>query len=326
MRPSAVRLLSACVAAGLLAGLGSSAAVSSAAGVRQVAFKPAAASFISPGDGWVLGASGCSACAAVRKTADGGRTWTVLPSPRGQLPFEHPRPGDVSDIAFADSRNGFLFGPALLVSHDGGRSWKREAYPRCRLWLGAGYAFALTQRLANGRVRVWRARLGHDRWSQLAHTKGRERALPAFRLLDCCARRRRRDPFVLQPGDTGPASTTLGRIWISNDSGMHWQARPVPCRRRDGGAAVIAIAHNHSRTWLIDCYNNEQSSQQQNTQHHLFGTVNGGASWTGSPIPHTTTPPTYSSTMAPDTSFSLPSAPQTSWSARSTMATTGSSS
>ena len=280
MRPSAVRLLSACVAAGLLAGLGSSAAVSSAAGVRQVAFKPAAASFISPGRGWVLGASGCSVCAAVRKTTDGGRSWTALRSPGGQLPFEHPRPGDVSDIAFADSRNGFLFGPALLASHDGGRSWKREALPPVQaLGLGAGYAFALTQRVAQGRVRLWRARIGHDRWSRLPlpGDAGAPLTISDSSVVQLAVEGN--TVLLLRPGDMGPALTHFGRLWASNDSGGHWLARPVPCKRPDGGAALVTIARAHPRTWLIDCFDNQQSSQAQNTLHHLYRTVNAGTSW-----------------------------------------------
>ena len=89
-----------------------------------------------------------------------------------QLPFRHPRSGDVGDIAFADSRNGFLFGPALLVSHNGGESWRREALPPVQaLGIGAGYAFVLTQRGTQGRVRLWRAGIGHDRWSPLSLPK-----------------------------------------------------------------------------------------------------------------------------------------------------------
>jgi photosystem II stability/assembly factor-like uncharacterized protein len=275
VRRSAVWLLSAGVAAGLLAGM-----VSSAAGARQAAFKPAAVSFISPGKGWVLGASGCSACAVVRRTTDGGGKWTALPSPRVQLPFERPRSGDVADIAFADSRNGFLFGPALLVSHNGGKSWKRDALPPVHaLGLGAGYAFALTQQVARGRVRLWRARVGHDRWSSLPLPKDAGAPLTISDSSAVQVAVEGKNVLLLRPGDMGPAPTHFGRLWASNDSGHQWLTRPVPCKRQDGGAALITIARGHPRTWLIDCFDNQQSSQAQDTQHRLYRTVNAGASW-----------------------------------------------
>jgi hypothetical protein len=85
--------------------------------------------------------------------------------------------------------------------------------------------------------------------------------------------------LLLRPGDMGPAPTHFGQLWASNDSGDHWLTRAVPCQRGDGGAAVITIAHGQPRTWLIDCFDEEQSSQAQNTQHHLYRTVNAGASW-----------------------------------------------
>jgi photosystem II stability/assembly factor-like uncharacterized protein len=83
----------------------------------------------------------------------------------------------------------------------------------------------------------------------------------------------------------GPTPTHFGRLWASNDSGAQWLTRKVPCKRGDGGAALITIADGHPGTWLIDCFDGEQSSQAQNTQHHLYRTVNAGASWTRLPDP-----------------------------------------
>jgi hypothetical protein len=269
----------------LLAGL-ASAAPSPAASSRRLVFKPAAVSFISPGNGWVLGASGCSACAALRATTDGGRTWTALPSPRVQLPFEHPRSGDIGDIAFADSRNGFLFGPALLVSHDGGKSWRREALPAVQaLDVGAGYAFALTQRAALGRVSLWRSQIGHDRWSPVSLPKEAAAPLTITDSSEVQLAVQGGTVLLLRPGDMGPTPTHFGRLWLSNDSGVHWLTRRIPCKQGDGGAALVTIARGHPYTWLIDCWDNMQSSQAQDTQHHLYRTVNAGTSWNRLPNP-----------------------------------------
>jgi hypothetical protein len=41
----------------------------------------------------------------------------------------------------------------------------------------------------------------------------------------------------------------------------------------------VSIALDHPDAWLVDCYDNEQSSQEQHTQHHLYGTGNAGGDW-----------------------------------------------
>ena len=54
----------------------------------------------------------------------------------------------------------------------------------------------------------------------------------------------------------------------------------------------MSVALNHPDAWLVDCFNNEQSSQEQSTQHHLYGTADAGRHWvrladptsTGAPV------------------------------------------
>jgi photosystem II stability/assembly factor-like uncharacterized protein len=93
---------------------------------------------------------------------------------------------------------------------------------------------------------------------------------------------------LLQQGDTGVGGTaaTVGQLWISTDGGTSWQGRPVPCQApADGGADVMSMALGHPDAWLLDCFDNEQSEQEQDTQHHLYGSANGGLSWVRLPDP-----------------------------------------
>jgi photosystem II stability/assembly factor-like uncharacterized protein len=53
----------------------------------------------------------------------------------------------------------------------------------------------------------------------------------------------------------------------------------VPCTAADGGASVVGIALAHPTTWLLDCFDNMQSSQAQQTQHHLYASTDAGVSW-----------------------------------------------
>jgi photosystem II stability/assembly factor-like uncharacterized protein len=91
--------------------------------------------WVSPQMGWVLGEgqAGCPSCVVVRYTGDGGITWSALPVPLGR-----PRNlasgsygclvhGCVSQIVFANPEDGYLFGPDLYTTTDGGRSWHRQA-------------------------------------------------------------------------------------------------------------------------------------------------------------------------------------------------------
>jgi photosystem II stability/assembly factor-like uncharacterized protein len=258
--------------------------------VKTPRFEPAAVSFVSPLKGWALGRGACSACAAVGATSDGGRHWAVLPAPPVLLWYYKGDSSEtdrraVRDLAFADSTNGYLYAPGLLTTHDGGRSWRRQSLPPVsQLSLGRGYAFALTHSGSTGRAALWRTPIGRDRWSRLP--------LPAAAAAPASDKELARSfslqlsvggvtLVLLQPGFNGPSSFPhpAGRLWASNDSGASWRSARVPCSKADGRAAVSAIAFHNPRTWLLDCFDNRQSSQAQNTEHHLYRSIDAGRTW-----------------------------------------------
>jgi photosystem II stability/assembly factor-like uncharacterized protein len=250
---------------------------------EPVGFEPAAVSFISTSRGWALGRVGCADCAGLRITKDGGRHWAPLPSPRVPIAYYTGASSAVSDIVFVDPANGFLFGPSLLSTHDGGRSWRRQSLPPVQtVAVGAGYAYALTRPRTVGHVVLWRAAIGSDRWKRLSLPPAAAPLPSANRGLQLAVEATA--VVLLQTGYNGPTDpgvtrNMLGRLWFSRDFGARWQPRAAPCTAADGGAALIGIARGRPQSWLIDCFSNEQSSVEQNTQHHLYGTVNAGASW-----------------------------------------------
>jgi hypothetical protein len=235
-------------------------------------FEPTAASFISPSRGWELGVQRCESCDEIRATTDGGRTWHEV-----SRPVFHPywfsrytRSG-VSDLAFADGRDGFAFGQGLYATHDGGRTWRRVQLPPVeQLGVGAGYAFALTDAkpYGAGAMDLWRSPAGRDRWQLVGQFFA---------------------PFGMSLVVDGPVVALLrhgagaeapGGLWVSATSWSRWQRFEAPCRSEAQGATALGLAQGDAaRRWLVDCWDNEQSSQEQHTLHHLYGTADAGRSW-----------------------------------------------
>ena len=92
---------------------------------------PRSVTFVSERTGWILEERACSTppCSAVvLSTRNGGETWSRLPT---EIP-PAATPGTTSSsrrIRFADLHNGWIFGPDLLETHDGGAHWSPAALP-----------------------------------------------------------------------------------------------------------------------------------------------------------------------------------------------------
>jgi len=102
------------------------------ASTSLLGLSPASVTFVSPDDGWVLGTGTCSSapCAAIARTADGGRTWAKVSAPHASIvPGGGQGAPGISGLRFADARNGWAFGPDLWATHDGGATWARLTIP-----------------------------------------------------------------------------------------------------------------------------------------------------------------------------------------------------
>jgi hypothetical protein len=100
-------------------------------------YRPAAASFVSPAWGVVLGADGCTpgrACRAqLAVTADGGARWSLMRTPAAWLANGGSSLPQVSQVVFADRADGWLYdqynGGVIWVTHNGGASWAKTTLP-----------------------------------------------------------------------------------------------------------------------------------------------------------------------------------------------------
>jgi hypothetical protein len=216
----------------------------SAAAASSAKVSPIAASFISAERGCVLGQTSCRHCSGLVKTIDGGASWTALPKPPVSVTAYPEGPGDADDVAFADRRDGYLFGPGLMSTHDGGSSWTpQHLAPVVSLQIGSDDAFALS--VAKGLTQLWKSSVAFDDWATVP-LPAAVRQSRSVRELEV-----RGETLVLLLGGNTSANTTpeeLGALWSSSDGGTTWHSQAVPCRMADHGAALVAIALGHPGT------------------------------------------------------------------------------
>ena len=100
------------------------------AGSAAAALSVESVTFVSPEKGWVLGTLPCSAgpqCLALLRTEDGGQGWvSVTPPPTYPYPAASADggvSGGVSEVRFANSQDGWVFGPDLWSTDNGGATW-----------------------------------------------------------------------------------------------------------------------------------------------------------------------------------------------------------
>jgi photosystem II stability/assembly factor-like uncharacterized protein len=143
-------------------------------------FQASSVTWLSPQLGWALGAVPCghSTCSDVIGSTDGGTTWHqagASPVPIANLGKD--RPG-VTGIRFATVAVGWAFGPLLLRTDDGGRSWARQPIPGggkqvLDLAASSTVAYAIVSDCAFGRglcgkpLSFWRTTPGAGTWTRV---------------------------------------------------------------------------------------------------------------------------------------------------------------
>jgi hypothetical protein len=167
--PVLIFTLGAGGAAGLSPGTADSGQASPAA---SAGFEPVSASFVSVGSGYALGTRGHTrlpGTALLVKTGNGGRTWTAVAAPAVRLvdPAGVVPGSSVSAVWFADANNGWLFDPALWVTHDGGHHWRQLSLLGTvgAMAASGGQAFASVTPRGGGQSRLYTSPVGTDRWT-----------------------------------------------------------------------------------------------------------------------------------------------------------------
>lgn len=206
-------------------------------------FLPWSVSSVSAQVSFVLGDAPCSRppCTSMVVTSDGGRTWHGLPAPRAPLLDNRFGSGlppvYVSEVRFANVRDGWVFGGGLYATHDGGRHWRHVGFGG----LGGStltiqqletdgqnvYAVAARCNTAGGMCqdyRLYQAAAGSDTWGAVPGIGPQSSALD-----------------LALSGRRGILIAAAG-LWVRD--GGDWQRRTAPsCPGAVGSVAASASGH-----------------------------------------------------------------------------------
>ncbi|MDA8069618.1 MAG: hypothetical protein M0T77_13575 [Actinomycetota bacterium] len=290
LRRAPAPVLTAARAAALAARAGSY----TTAGAVPAGFQPRSFTAISETDWWLLGSAPCGRrmCTAIVHTTDGGPVFTRVGAP--------PTRG-VSQVRFANARDGYAYGPQLWTTTDGGRRWSEdELFGAVELAAADGYVYAITYN--GGPAELMRAVVGSQRWQpvggfgrayRLGQTPPTALWVQGATVLVGIGNRLFVSPAPLAPfrpvagipkglGDcaydavSGPAA-----IWALCSAGM---APDLILRSTDGGQRFTTAAQVPNGP--IDAFAAASATVAvASGQGPLYVTTNGGSSWTPAQAP-----------------------------------------
>jgi hypothetical protein len=221
--------------------------------------------FINESEGWVIG-GGCGQerCARFMRTRDAGLSWE---------PFDPPaiagngEADDVSDVRFADARNGWAFDQGLWSTHDSGATWTALDIGSQVLSLETTgptvYALVASCRIrrsdCHGPVRLFQAAVGSDDWRSVLDIVVGEPSSP--------------DGSLVVSGQSVYALVDDHDLYALGPAGR-WERRPVPKSCPLG--AVLAAAG--PRDLFLSCQTGQGAGGSAPHEFHV--SHDGGVHWT----------------------------------------------
>ena len=197
-------------------------------------FEADSASFVSARTGFVLGARHCGELpcpARLEKTVNGGKTWAKVPAPAVSLvpSFSGPPLSAVSTVRFENASDGWLFGPGLWATTDGGQHWHRVSLPgaagRAVVALAAsdGVVLASAEPVDGSlnAARLYRSEVGSGKWTLVS------KVAPAA---------------ALTVSGHSVWAGIAPKLWRSADSGRHWSKLSFTCPSDAVDASAVAAA------------------------------------------------------------------------------------
>ena len=217
-------------------------------------FSPVSITRISLRVGWALGTSLCGTevCTALARTRDGGATWHSVPVPAA---VATAGPNGVSRVRFANPSDGWLFGPQVWATHDGGTSWHPVAPlggPMISLEAAGGRAWGLVGSAGGVSATVEAAPVDTDDWKPVG---------PASAAIG-----------IALHGKVGYAVAPDGALIALGPGSAGMEERGVPCP----AATVAAIAAPSDTEVAVVCAADPGAGSSTKT---LLLSHNGGRTW-----------------------------------------------
>lgn len=199
-------------------------------------FRPLGFTATTSDDWWLLGIGECGAestsCTAIVRTTNGGSSFERM----GSVPAREPA---VTGIVFASSTTGFLFGPELWETTDGGASWRAGdlggSLDVDQVVVYSGYAYALAC-VSSGTG----ACSAEDLWLKpLAGTKWQKLATPSTLGLGASLGVNASGLYLLS-GAAQAGGATAPALLYSGDRGTSFSRRAYPCSEGQNGTLSVA--------------------------------------------------------------------------------------
>ena len=219
--------------------------------------------WISPLVGWVLGEgrAGCSACLVIKNTINGGRSWSAVPAPRGGLPDSTSQAcvrlgGCVAHLLFVNRHDGYLYGPGLFTTTDGGRTWHRQTGKQTEAL--ATVAPGVVWRLAYDHdgcpgpcdVILQQQRAGSTRWTAVRAPFDDTLTGVTPQIVSIGTAR----VLIVFYGNLASGFPSSASFYIADDQGRSWTTRTDPCgftgRRENDAWETSATAQG---TVVVEC-------------------------------------------------------------------------
>ena len=251
-------------------------------------FEPTSATFIGLHTGWVVGQAGtpghCATqyCTSIARTTDAGQSWAGVPAPLTGAPDGS---AGASQIRFLSASDGWVFGPQLFATTDGGQHWTAEgtagqrvidletvgtrAFAILATCSGAGADFAASCTSFS----LYSTPAGQDAWSPVSGATG----LAAGGAASSAA--------LVLTASQGYLLAPDGSVYAGPVSGGAWQqvsARPADGESCSPGAAQASgqpsgalLAAATATSLVLDC--NRPAAAGGGNQ--LFTSSDGGRAW-----------------------------------------------